>query len=307
MAKIVITGATGMIGRELVSRLAGRGDRVVVLSRNAEKARSVLGDGVETLTWGRPLETPPPREALAGADAVVNMMGEPISQRWTSAVKADIHASRVLGTRQLISGLAALDRDDRPEVLVCQSATGFYGPRGDEPLDEDSPAGDDFLARVVREWEQEAVAAEPLTRVVRTRTGVVLSGTGGALAVMLPFFRVGIGGPIAGGRQYVPWIHMDDVIGGLLLAVDSRDLTGPVNLTAPGVIDNRGFSKALGRALGRPAILPVPAFALKLLYGEMAQLVTTGQRVTPRRLLAAGYRFHQPDVDDALAALLEND
>lgn len=302
MAKMVITGATGMIGRELARRLAGRGDEVVALSRDATKARSVLGDRVDAVAWERPLDTPPPGEALAGAEAVINLMGEPISQRWTGRAKERIRNSRVIGTRQLVGGLLALDKAERPDVLVSQSATGYYGPRGDEPIDERVPPGDDFLARVVVDWERETLPAEGSMRVVRARTGVVLSPDGGALAVMLPFFRAGIGGPVAGGRQYVPWIHLDDVIGGLLCAMDGQ-LSGPVNLTAPGAVSNREFSKSLGRALRRPAILPVPGFALRLLYGEMARLVTTGQRVVPASLLAAGYEFWQPGIDDALASV----
>ncbi len=216
MAKVVITGATGMIGRELARRLAGRGDEVVALSRDAAKASAVLGDRVEAVTWELPLETPPPGESLAGAEAVINLMGEPIQQRWTNAAKTRIWDSRVLGTRQLVAGLLARDPADRPDVLVSQSATGYYGPRGEESIDEQAPPGSDFLAGVVADWEQETLPAEGSMRVVRARTGVVLSADGGALAVMLPFFRAGIGGPVAGGGQYIPWIHLDDVIGGLL-------------------------------------------------------------------------------------------
>jgi uncharacterized protein (TIGR01777 family) len=176
--------------------------------------------------------------------------------------------------------------------------------RGDEPLSEDAAPGDDFLAGVVVEWEAAARRAEPALRVVETRTGVVLSGGGGALAKMLPFFKLGIGGPVAGGRQYVPWIHLDDVVAGLLRCLDDERLSGPVNLTAPNPVTNAELSRTLGRVLHRPAFLPVPGFALKLLYGEMAQVVTTGSRVVPDRLQAVGHSFHFPDLEAALRAAL---
>jgi hypothetical protein len=189
-------------------------------------------------------------------------------------------------------------------VLVSQSATGFYGPSGEKPLDERAAPGADFLGRVVVEWEREALAAAPVSRVVVTRTGVVLSPGSGALAKMLPPFRLGLGGPVAGGRQYVPWVHIDDVVAGLLHCLGEARLTGPVNLTAPNPVTNRELSRTLGRVLGRPAVLPVPGLALRLLYGEMAQIVTTGQRVVPERLLGSGYRFRQPELEPALRDVL---
>jgi hypothetical protein len=190
-------------------------------------------------------------------------------------------------------------------VLVSQSATGFFGPRGDAPLDEHATGGVGFLADVVAAWEREAATAAPSIRVASPRTGVVLSPSGGALAKMLPFFRMAIGGPVAGGRQYVPWIHLDDVVGGLMCCVDSQDAEGPVNLTAPNPVTNAEFSHALGRALSRPAVLPVPGFAIKLLYGEMAEIVTTGQRAVPARLRQLGYEFRHPEVEEALRDVLE--
>ncbi len=267
MAKIIVTGATGLIDRELIARLADRGDTVVALSRDAGRARATLGDAVETVSWENPTLAPPPLAALAGGDAVVHLLGEPIAQRWTEAAKTTIRDSRILATRQLVAGLRALEDDQRPKVLVSQSATGYYGPCGIEPVSEDAPPGVDFLAQVVTDWEQEAIAAESLMRVVRTRTGVVLAGEGGALALMLPFFKAGIGGPVAGGRQYVPWIHLEDEVGCLLRCLDDEGIAGAVNLVAPGAVDNREFSKTLARALHRPAVLPVPSLALKLLYG----------------------------------------
>jgi uncharacterized protein len=302
--RVVVTGATGLIGSALVRALRERGDAAVVLARNAERARSALPEGVEAHAWRAPDQEPPPAEALAGADAVVHLLGEPIDQRWTDEAKRRIRDSRVLSTTMLADALTSLPQDQRPAVLVAQSASGYYGARGDEPLGEDAPAGNDFLASVVAEWEAAARRAEPVVRVVRTRTGVVLAKHGGALAKMLPFFRAGIGGPVAGGRQYVPWIHLDDVVGGLLRCLDDQQLSGPVNLTAPHPATNAELSRALGRVLRRPAFLPVPGFALKLLYGEMAQVVTTGNRVVPERLQAAGYSFTHPDLEPALRATL---
>jgi uncharacterized protein (TIGR01777 family) len=191
-------------------------------------------------------------------------------------------------------------------VLVSQSATGFYGPRDDRELDEKADAGKDFLAGVVRAWEGEASAAESMLRVVETRTGVVLSTRGGAIARMLPFFRLGIGGPVAGGHQYLSWIHLDDVVGGLLFAIEDSRVSGPVNLTSPEPVTNAEFSRALGRALHRPAVLPVPAPALQLLYGEMAEVVTTGQRVVPRRLRELGFEFRFPALEPALRDVLSD-
>jgi uncharacterized protein (TIGR01777 family) len=207
----------------------------------------------------------------------------------------------VLGTRMLIEGIRALPQQDRPTVLISQSATGYYGPRADEQLDEDAPPGSDFLATIVSDWERAAAAAQELgVRVTTTRTGVVLSPQGGALAKMLPFFKLGIGGPVAGGRQYVPWVHLDDVVGAMRLCLTNGEAHGAVNLTAPNPVTNAELSRALGRALHRPAVLPVPAFALRSLYGEMAEIVTTGQRVIPKRLQELGYAFRYADIDGAL-------
>jgi uncharacterized protein (TIGR01777 family) len=298
---IVITGATGLIGRALVSALLERGDSLVALSRDSDRARGQLGGDVEVRAWPEPTVAPPPAAAVRGAGAVVNLLGEPVAQRWSAAVKQRIRDSRVLSTRMLVQGLGALAPDERPAVLVAGSAIGYYGSRGDAPLDEDAAPGSDFLARVVVEWEAEAAAARPLMRVVAPRTGVVLSGSGGALAQMLPLFRLGIGGPVAGGRQYVSWIHLDDEVSALLWCLDQDRLHGPVNLTAPEPVPNRELSRALGRAVRRPAILPVPALALRLVFGEMAEVLVGGQRVLPARLKDAGYRFRYARIDDALA------
>jgi uncharacterized protein len=297
--RVLVTGATGLIGSALTSALHERGDEVVALSRSP----AGLGVGIEVHAWPDPKGSPPPAQALTGADAVVNLIGEPVAQRWTERAKAEIRDSRVLGTRMLASGLAAIPAEQRPRTLVSQSATGYYGPRGEEPVDEESPAGTDFLAGVTAVWEREALAAA-VPRVVVTRTGVVLAPHGGALAKMLPPFRLGVGGPVAGGRQFVPWIHLKDVVEGLIRCLDNDQLAGPVNLTAPTPVTNAELSRTLGRVLRRPAVLPVPAFAVRALYGEMAMIVVTGQRVIPARLLAAGHRFLHPELEPALADVL---
>ncbi len=304
MTRVVVTGATGAIGRAVVAALRERGDEVSALSRDPSRAARALGPSVELHAWPQPTAAPPPREAVAGADAVVHLLGEPVAQRWTATAKARIRDSRVQSTRQLVSALADLPGDLRPQVLVSQSATGFYGPSDDRELDEQAPPGEDFLAGVVRAWEHEAQAAESLLRVARTRTGVVLSRSAGALAQMLPFFRLGIGGPVAGGRQYVSWIHLDDVVAAIVFCLDRDGANGPLNLTAPHPVTNAEFSHALGHALRRPAVLPVPSLALRALYGEMSQIITTGQRVIPRRLDELGFQFRHPFVEQALRQAL---
>jgi uncharacterized protein (TIGR01777 family) len=301
--KVAITGATGTIGRAVVSALLARGDTVTVLSRDAGRARSCFGDDVQAVEWRDPKSEPAPLGGLEGRDAVVHLLGEPVAQRWSDDAKREIRESRVLGTRNLVAGLG--DLPERPRVLISQSGAGWYGHRGDERLDESAPPGDDFLAQLSMAWEAEAERAEELgVRVVRTRTGMVLSPSGGALERMLPFFKLGIGGPVAGGRQYVPWIHLDDVVGALLACLDDESASGPVNLTAPEPATNRELAKALGRVLRRPAFAPVPALAVRLLYGDMASVVTTGQRAVPARLEALGYRFKRPELEEALRAAL---
>jgi uncharacterized protein len=297
--KVTVTGATGVIGRALVRELSQSGDEVLVLSRDGERARRTLG--AQAVSWERPKSQPPPEESLRGRDAVLNLLGEPIAQRWSDGAKREIRDSRVLATRNLVNALAELPPAERPRVLVSQSAVGWYGARGDERVDESAAAADDFVARVAAEWEAEARRAEELgMRVVTTRTGVVLSESGGAIERMLPPFRLGVGGPVAGGRQYVPWIHLDDVSGALAFCLRTEAASGPVNVTAPEPVTNKELSKALGRVLRRPAIAPVPASAVRLLYGEMAMVVTTGQRAMPRRLLELGYQFRRADLEDAL-------
>ena len=299
--RITLTGATGRIGIDLVAALKARGDAVTVLSRNPDGARAKLGD-VDAVRWD-PKEGPAPAEALAGRDAVVHLAGEDVGQRWSKAVKREILESRELGTRNLVDGLRAAG--PRPRTLVSASASGFYGPRGDEAVGEHEPAGSDFLADVVVRWEREAQAAEGLgVRVVRLRTGVVLAADSGALAKMLPPFRLGAGGPVGSGRQYLPWIHLDDVVAMYLQAIDDERWSGAVNVAAPHPVTNREFAKALGRALHRPAVAPVPALALKALYGEMSTIVLNGVNMVPRRAGELGFRFAHPEVDEALRSTL---
>jgi uncharacterized protein (TIGR01777 family) len=302
--RITLTGASGLIGTRIVRSLRERGDEVTVLSRRPDQTTAVLG--VEAVAWD-PVAGPAPTAALSGRDAVVHLAGEPVAQRWSTAVKRRILASRERGTSNLVAGLAAAD--PRPGVLVSASAVGYYGPHGDERVTESTPPGSDFLADVCVAWEREASAAAELgLRVVLVRTGVVLDAHGGALARMLPFFKLGLGGPVAGGEQYMPWIHADDLAGLYVAAIDGADWSGPVNGAAPEPATNADFSHALGRALHRPAFAPVPGFAVKLLYGDMAEIVTQGQRAVPERPLALGHQFAHPDLDEALRdALADGD
>jgi uncharacterized protein (TIGR01777 family) len=294
---ITITGATGLIGSRIVAALRARGDAVTVLTRDRDRARSRLGD-VEAHAW-RMLDEAAPTAALSGRDGVVHLAGENLAQRWTDEARRAIRDSRELGTHNLVAGLRAAE--PRPRVLVSASGVGYYGPRGDEPVTEDARPGDDFLARVCVAWEREALAARELgVRVVNLRSAVVLASSGGALAKMLPFFRLGIGGPVAGGRQYLPWIHADDIVGLYVAALDDDSWEGAFNAGAPEPPTNRDFSRALGRALRRPAFAPVPGFAVRLLYGDMAEIVTTGQRAIPARLLERGHAFRHTDLEAAL-------
>jgi uncharacterized protein (TIGR01777 family) len=298
--RVAVTGATGLIGSKLIAALRERGDEVTVLSRNPEKATAALGVPAER--WD-PTADAAPASALAGRDGVVHLAGEPVAQRWTDAAKERIRDSRVTGTRNLVAGLR--NAEPRPRVLVSASGMDYYGARGDEEIDESAPPGEGFLAAVCVGWEEAAhEAAELGVRVAIARTGVVLDPDGGALAKMLPPFKLGVGGPVAGGGQWMPWIHVDDIVGIYLAALDDERWTGPVNAATPTPVTNRDFSRALGRALHRPAVAPVPGFALKLLYGDMAEVITSGRRAVPKRALELGYAFRHPDLDEALRSAL---
>ena len=301
--RVTLTGATGRIGQSIVSALRERGDEVTVLSRNPARAHQALGGDVEAVAWD-PKAGPAPAEALSGRDAVIHLAGEDVGQRWSDDVKREIRESRELGTRNLVAGIAAAE--PRPRVLVSASASGYYGARGPERVDESAPPADDFLAGATQVWEREARAAQDLgLRVVSLRTGVVLDKDGGALSKMLPPFKAGVGGPVAGGEQYLPWIHLDDVVGLYLAAVDGGDAwSGPINASAPTPVTNKEFSRELGKALRRPAVFPVPGAALKLLYGEMSTIVTGGVNMVPARATDLGYRFRHPEVGEALRSAL---
>ncbi len=276
--RVVVTGGTGFIGRALAARLRAEGDDVVVPQRDDIS-------GVEA------------------ADAVVNLSGEPIAQRWTDAARLRIEGSRTEGTRRLVAAIASAKA--RPSVLVSASAVGYYGARGDEELDEEAPPGDDFLARLCVRWEGEAAAALLLgVRVVRIRTGVVLAADGGALAKMLPAFKAFAGGRVGTGLQWMSWIHRDDLVSLFLFALRNKAAAGALNGTAPAPVRNRDFATALGAALHRPAVVPAPAAALRLVFGEMATLLLDGQRAVPKRALALGFSFRHPDLRSALDAAL---
>jgi len=296
--RVVVTGGTGFLGRALVGALAGRGAEAVVVTRDPSRAgfppgaRGIGWDGLAT--------------ALDGADAVVNLAGETIAQRWTTAAKSRIVGSRAQAAERVGAALRAAKSP--PAVLVNASAVGFYGSRGDEELTEESPSGSGFLAETTLAWERAAREAVPDdVRLVLLRTGVVLDAAEGALARMLLPFRLGLGGPLGSGRQWMPWIHRDDLVALLLAALDDARYEGPVNGTAPGPVPMRVFAAALGRVLRRPAFAPAPAFAIRAAMGEMAALVLDGQRALPAKALALGFRFRFPDLEQALRDLLAPD
>jgi uncharacterized protein (TIGR01777 family) len=300
--KVLVTGATGLIGSALCDALLARGDAVVGLSRNPSKAR-LAKPGVEWQPWEPTLERPP-AEAFEGVEGVVNLVGEKIDQRWTDESKRKIMESRRTATHNLVGTLAGLER--KPGVLVSQSAVGYYGDRGDAVVDEATGPGSSFDAGVAQEWEKAAHEAEGTgVRLAILRTGPVLDADGGLLAELLTPFKLGLGGPIAGGGQYLAWIHRGDELGLLLWALDDERVSGVINATAPNPASNRDFAKALGRALGRPAITPVPGFVLDLKFGrEFGKVLRGGQRVVPKRALELGYEFKHPDLDEALKNLL---
>ena len=274
---IAITGASGFIGTRLSARLTAAGHTARPLKRN-------YGAG-----------------ELDGCDAVVHLAGEPVAQRWSAAVKTRIRASRVDGTRRLV---AALGSERRPRILVSASAVGYYGDRGDEVLTESSTPGEGFLPQVCVEWEREALAARDRgVRVAMVRIGLVLGPGGGALSQMVTPFRLGVGGRLGSGKQWMPWVHLDDLCALFEMAL-ALPLEGPFNGAAPNPVTNADFTRALARTLHRPAILPVPRFAVNLLFGEMAQILFNSERVVPRAAEAAGFRFHHEEVDEALRDVL---
>lgn len=299
MSTILLSGASGFIGSHLAKSLAADGHKVVHLARAGSGTAPAVA---RTVSWD-PEAGRVDREALARArvDAVVNLAGEPIAQRWTPSRRRRIRESRVRGTTALAEALAALPV--KPGVFVSGSAIGYYGARrGDEVLDEGAAPGSDFLAQTARDWEN---ATEPASnagiRVVTTRTGLVVGNHGGVLEPMLLPFRLGLGGRMGSGQQWMSWIALDDMVRALRFLVDTPAMRGPVNLVAPEPVRNAEFTKALGRVLGRPAILPVPVFALELLFGTMADnTILASQRVASKKLAGAGFTFRHPRLEEAL-------
>jgi hypothetical protein len=305
--RVILTGATGVVGRRLFAALKGRGYDVVVFTRGPLQAREVLPDAAEYIIW-HPSESGPWAAAIDGAHAVIHLAGAPIAegilgQRWTPGVKAAIYDSRVIGTRGIVNAIAAAQ--SRPSVLLCASGVGYYGFSDYTPLDESAPPGNDFLAQVCVAWEREASrAAEFGVRVACLRTGLMLDPDGGVLPQIMQPFNLRVGGPVLPGTQYYSWIHPDDVIGIYLLALEDERASGPINTAAPTPQTNRDFSSTLGKVMGSLSWMPVPEFALRALLGEMADLVVYGQRALPKKAQALGYQFRFPQLEPALRDLL---
>ncbi len=301
--RVFVTGGTGLVGSRLAEQLRARSDVPVVLTRNRAGAAGKLPAGCE-IVEGDPTVPGAWQDAVGTCEAVVNLAGENIfARRWSDAFKAKIHASRIDATQNTVAAIARAAV--RPAVLVSASAIGYYGFHGDEELSEADGPGDDFLAQSCVEWEAAARAADPLgVRVAVVRIGIVLSTRGGALAQMLTPFKLGVGGPVGSGRQWMAWVHIDDLVGILLMAADDARVRGVVNATAPEPLPNKAFSRALGRALGRPSFFPTPVFMLRLMMGDVADVISHGQRVLPRRTIELGYRFRFPTIAAALADAL---
>ncbi len=294
--RVLLTGATGFVGRALVRALLERGDQRVALTRDPARARMALPGLVHTFPWA-PLEGPPPAEALEGVDAVVNLMGESVVGRWTAQKRSAILESREAATRNLVLGM----RDTGIPVLVSASAVGFYGDRGDEELTEDAPRGRDFLADVCVRWEEAASEASSSgARFVLLRTGMVAGRDGGFLAPLSRLTRLGLSGPAGSGRQWWPWVHLDDVVGLILHALDNEAVHGPLNVCSPAPARQRDIARALGRVLRRPALVPAPALGLRLALGDFASELLNSRRALPAAAIASGYAFRHLDLDAAL-------
>jgi len=303
MKRIVISGATGFVGRAVAQALVGRGDHVVALTRDLGRARLTLQQPIELVRW----DVSQGAEGLTcvdGADAVVNLVGEQaVGQRWTAAVKREIEESRVRGTALLAEAVERAVK--KPAVLVSASGVGHYGALGADPVDETAPPGSDFLAQVTVEWEAAARKAESSgVRVVLLRLGIVLGRGGGALVEMVKPFKLFVGGPIGSGKQMVSWVHLADVVGIVLRALDDEALRGPVNVATPNAVPNAELAREIGRVLGRPSAVAVPELALRIRFGEGADPLVIGQWVFPRALERAGYHFQYPDLHDALVEAL---
>ncbi len=299
---VLVSGATGFIGRTLCAAIKERGVPFTAFSRRPDRAKSLLPGVKEAYRW-RPKLEPAPLAAIQGAGALVHLAGASVVGRWNKHKKQDIRESRVVGTRHLVEAIG--EAKSKPGVLVCASAVGYYGSRGEEELTEESGPGSDFLAEVCQAWEAEARRAEEFhVRVVMLRIGMVLGREGGALKQMLIPFKLGLGGPVGNGQQWVPWVSIDDVIGIILHAIEVGKVKGPINVTAPNPVRNAEFTKTLGHALHRPAFLPAPAIGLKLLLGEFADVLLTSQRIIPKQIQETGYKFTHPTLEAALRAIL---
>ena len=305
--RVFVTGGTGLVGTRLVKKLLERGDQVTLLTRRLAVAKDLFGAGC-TPVEGDPTKPGEWMKAASDCDGVIHLAGENIfGKRWNEEFKALLFDSRIKSTLNVVQALAVQPKraDGSPKALVNASAIGYYGPRGDEELDETAPPGNDFLAHLCVEWEKAAKAVEPAgVRCAMVRVGVVLDKKGGALAAMLTPFKLGVGGPVGNGRQYVSWIHHEDLSGIFLTALDNAEASGPINGTAPNPVTSKAFGKALGGALHRPAILPLPAFALRLRFGEVASVLATGQRVIPKKAMALGYAYKYPTVEIALSSIV---
>lgn len=299
--KVFITGGTGFVGGNLVSRLRAEGHSVTVLSRSKAGVDRV-GEGTSVVR-GDPTRSGSWQESVKGHDCIINLAGTSLFSRWTPERKREIRDSRISTTRNIVDAIDPAG--ERDVTLFSTSAVGYYGFCGDEELTEGSPPGDDFLARVAIEWETEALKAEAKgARVVITRFGIVLGQRGGALSQMISIFRKYLGGPLGSGDQWFSWIHMDDLLGAFFFLMDQREIWGPVNVTSPNPIRNRDLAKAIGKALRRPSFLPTPGFMLRLILGEFGSVLLRGQRVIPKKLLDKGYVFLYPEIDGALRSLL---
>lgn len=297
--RVAVTGATGFIGKYLIEALLKEGITPVVLSRSIQSAQKTLGTGIETHQWN-PEKELAPEKVLESVDAVIHLAGEGIAnKRWNEKQKKKILDSRVLGTRNLVSALNSL-KGNKPKTLISASAIGFYGNRGSDTLTEKSLPGNGFLSDVCLAWEEEAKKVNPSIRLVTPRIGIVLGREGGALAKLFPLFKLGGGGPVGSGNQYMSWIHVRDVAGLLVFALKKESIHGPMNTVAPNPVTNAEFSKALGKAVHRPAFMPAPAFAIKLAMGELSALVLHSQKVIPEVATSSGYTFQFADIKTAL-------
>ena len=300
--KILITGGTGFVGKQLTSRFIQEGNEVSILTRSL-KEWGQLPKGISYLQ-GDPTQKGPWQEAIPSHDVIINLAGASIFSKWSEEYKKLIRDSRVFTTRNIIEGIPS--KFEKEISLFSTSAVGYYGFHGDEELDEESPPGNDFLARLAIEWEAEALKAkEKGTRVVITRFGIVLGEKGGALGQMIPLFKKFIGGPIGSGQQWFSWVHIKDLAEAFAFLIKHPEISGPVNVCSPNPVKNKDLAKALGRALHRPSFMPAPAFMIKLVLGEFGSVILEGQRVLPRRLLKKGFTFQYPDIDKALQSIIQ--